>query len=496
MNGNLLQVINAFSGLRVMVIGEAMLDTYLEGFSDRLCREAPVPVVNVTDRDFVPGGAGNTAVNVRSLGAEVILLSIIGDDSEGMILKEVLEEKGVDTRYFLRSPDRRTLAKQRVISASQMLVRFDQGDTEPLDSALEEALIENITQFYPYCDAIIISDYNYGILTPNVIRALEECQRDDPHLLVVDSKRLPIYQNLNVTAVKPNYSEAQELLGLTRLSDSNARLDQIIQNGREILEMTGAHIAAVTLDQIGALVFSQEESAPYRTYAKPVPHSKAAGAGDTFVSALTLALAAGAHFENAAELASAAASIVVSKNGTSTCHVEELISHFSAQEKVVTDIFQLVAGVAAYRRENKRVVFTNGCFDILHRGHITYLNRAKACGEILIVGINSDESVRRLKGESRPINSLEDRAQILAALSCVDHIVPFNSDTPHELIRMIRPDIFVKGGDYSRETLPEASLVEKLGGKVEILPYLENLSTTNIIERIRQIDAGTTPKKG
>jgi D-beta-D-heptose 7-phosphate kinase/D-beta-D-heptose 1-phosphate adenosyltransferase len=166
------------------------------------------------------------------------------------------------------------------------------------------------------------------------------------------------------------------------------------------------------------------------------------------------------------------------------------LSHFSTQEKFVTDVFQLVAGISAYRREKKRIVFTNGCFDILHRGHITYLNRAKAYGEVLVVGLNSDDSVRRLKGSSRPVNSLDDRAQVLAALSCVDHIVPFESDTPHELIRMIKPDVFVKGGDYTRETLPEATLVEKLGGKVEILPYLENLSTTNIIERIRRIDAG------
>jgi D-beta-D-heptose 7-phosphate kinase/D-beta-D-heptose 1-phosphate adenosyltransferase len=489
MNGNLLNVINAFSGLRVLVIGEAMLDIYVEGFSERLCREAPVPVVTVTDHEFVPGGAANTAMNVRTLGAEVVFLSVIGDDPEGNMLQKCLEENGVRTENLLTSPSRRTLAKQRVIAASQMVVRFDQGSTHPLDQAQEKALIAKINHHFPDCHAVIVSDYDYGILTSGVIRALSDLQAVDPHLFIVDSKRLPVYRDLAITAVKPNYTEAQQLLGLPSLPKSSERIAQISTHGSDILDQTGAQIAAVTLDQAGALIFTRGESAPYRTYARPQPNSRAAGAGDTFVSTLALSLTSGAQVESAAELASVAASIVVGKQGTAVCHAEELLSYLSTNEKFVTDVFQLVAGITSYRHAAKRIVFTNGCFDILHRGHIAYLNRAKTCGDILIVGLNSDESVRRLKGSSRPINSLEDRAQILAALSCVDHIVPFDGDTPHDLIRVIQPDVFVKGGDYSRETLPEASLVEELGGSVEILPYLEDHSTTNIIERIRKIYA-------
>jgi D-beta-D-heptose 7-phosphate kinase/D-beta-D-heptose 1-phosphate adenosyltransferase len=185
---------------------------------------------------------------------------------------------------------------------------------------------------------------------------------------------------------------------------------------------------------------------------------------------------------------------VVSKDGTSACRAEELRLYFSTDEKYVTDVFQLAARMAAYRAEAKRIVFTNGCFDILHRGHITYLNQAKAQGDILIVGLNSDSSVRRLKGPNRPINTLEDRAQVLAALSCVDHIVAFDGSTPHELIRQIRPDVFIKGGDYTRETLPEAQLVEALGGEVRILPYLQDRSTTVIIEKIRELYVETPPR--
>jgi D-beta-D-heptose 7-phosphate kinase/D-beta-D-heptose 1-phosphate adenosyltransferase len=323
-----------------------------------------------------------------------------------------------------------------------------------------------------------------------VIDALAELQNRYPHLVVVDSKRLFEFRKINITAVKPNYKEALSLLGVERpVADTkNGRVKQMEQEGKRLLELLSTQILVITLDHDGALVFEQGQ-VPYRTYAKQQPNSKAAGAGDTFVSALTLSLASGLVTENAAELASAAASIVVNKDGTSACYADELRSFFSTGEKVVTDVFQLAGRMASYRRDNKQVVFTNGCFDILHRGHINYLNRAKSQGDILIVGVNSDEGVRRLKGPSRPINSLEDRAQILAALSCVDHIVPFDADTPHDLIRVIKPDIFVKGGDYTRETLPEASLVEELGGEVRILPYLDDHSTTGIIEKIRKLYA-------
>jgi D-beta-D-heptose 7-phosphate kinase/D-beta-D-heptose 1-phosphate adenosyltransferase len=244
---------------------------------------------------------------------------------------------------------------------------------------------------------------------------------------------------------------------------------------------------AVTLDTEGALVFERGRPA-YRTYARPTPPSRAAGAGDTFVAALALALAAGGHTPAAVEVASAAASIVVGTDGTSVCGQEQLSEYFTAVSKTLHSVDRLAARAAFHHEQGRRIVFTNGCFDILHRGHITYLNRAKALGDLLVVGINSDESVRRLKGSGRPINGLEDRVQVLAALSCIDHIVPFDGDTPEELIRAIRPDVFVKGGDYTIEQLPEAGLVEQLGGTVQLLPFVEDRSTTGIIERIRRAE--------
>jgi D-beta-D-heptose 7-phosphate kinase/D-beta-D-heptose 1-phosphate adenosyltransferase len=249
----------------------------------------------------------------------------------------------------------------------------------------------------------------------------------------------------------------------------------------------------VTLDAEGALVLERGRPA-YRAYARRSPDSRAMGAGDTFAAALALALAAGAHTPAAAELASAAAGIVVGKQGTALCSADDLRDAVAGGGKYLRDRGRLHAVLTAHREEGKRIVFTNGCFDILHRGHITYLSRAKTLGDVLVVGLNSDESVARLKGPGRPVNTLEDRAHVLAALSAVDHIVAFEEDTPIALVEDVRPDVFVKGGDYTREMLPEAPVVEALGGTIHLLPYVDDRSTSGIIERIREVEASPAPR--
>ena len=468
------------------MIGEAIIDSYLHGTADRICREAPVPIVAVKNREDLPGGAANTAVNVRSLGAQVAFLSVVGDDREGDLLCNALEARGVPTEYVLREPGRGTLAKNRVMAGSQILVRFDDGTTGPMSPEIERALIGRLEALFPECDAVIVSDYGYGILTPRVIDTLKRLQKERPRVLVADSKYLPAYRNVGVTAVKPNYGEVVQLLGYVPEENGEARVDRITRESERLLDITGAQFAAVTLDTEGAVII-ERGNPPYRTYARPAAHSRAVGAGDTFVSTLALALAAGADRPEAAELASAGASIVVAKDGTAVCSAGELREHFSAGDKYMAGVERLAARVDFYRQQGRRIVFTNGCFDILHRGHITFLNRAKALGDVLIVGVNGDASVRRLKGEGRPINSLEDRVQVLAALSCIDHIVPFDEDTPVDLLRAVCADVVVKGGNYSRETLPEAALAEELGGRVEILPIVEDLSTTGIIRKIQEV---------
>jgi len=480
---DLVKLLDAIAGLKVVVIGEAMLDCYLEGFSDRLCPEAPVPIVTVNNCIYTSGGAANTAVNLHSLGAKVKFLSVIGNDWEGTLLRQVLQERGVLTQHVLTHPDRRTLTKQRVVAASQLLVRFDQGSTAAIEPQTEQALIDQLEYYFLESDAVIVSDYSYGILTAGVIQALAKLQQSQPRILVVDSKNLTAYRHVGVTAVKPNYEQAVQLLGVKK-SEPSVRADQITTHQKRLLDLTGARIAAVTLDAEGAIIFECDRS-PHRTYAQRATYNHTSGAGDTFVSALTLALAAGATTSTAGDLAAAAAGIVVGKAGTTACSAQELREFLSPSPgKYISDLHGLVTRLKSCRASGYRVVFTNGCFDILHAGHVSYLNRAKALGDILIIGINSDTSVSRLKGPSRPINSLTDRIQVLGALGCVDYLIAFDDNTPSNLIQLIRPQIYVKGGDYTKETLPEAALVEQLGGVVKILPFVENCSTTSIIERI------------
>jgi D-beta-D-heptose 7-phosphate kinase / D-beta-D-heptose 1-phosphate adenosyltransferase len=483
MNGTNAALVNALVGRRVLVIGDAMLDSYLSGAAERLCREAPVPIVSVAARDDAPGGAANAAANVSSLGGEARLLTVVGDDTDAERLRAALAASGVPSDELLADPERGTLLKQRVAADGHLLLRFDDGSTEPVRASIEARLIERLGELHSWCEAVLISDYGYGVLADAVLHALAQLQGHSPRPLVVDAKVLDRYRQLSPTAVKPNYVEAASLLGERQVSGIGARADQMARHADRLLALCGADLAAVTLDSEGSLLL-ERGSAPYRTYARPSSNSRAAGAGDTFAACLTLALAAGADGPAAAELSSAAAAVAVGKQGTATCTADELVTYLNGASKQAADQYQLAQQVALARGQGRRIVFTNGCFDILHRGHVTYLNRAKELGEVLIVGLNSDRSVERLKGRGRPINPLEDRAQVLAALSCVDHIVPFDDDTPVELIRLLRPDVFVKGGDYTVETLPEAPLVRELGGEVQILSLVEDRSTSHLIERI------------
>jgi D-beta-D-heptose 7-phosphate kinase / D-beta-D-heptose 1-phosphate adenosyltransferase len=487
MNNPYQSVIQRFSKQKVLVIGELMLDTYLSGTSNRICREAPVPIVNVQQREDMPGGAANAAVNLAAMGAKTTFVTVTGHDREGAIVAALLKKCGVNTHGIVYDTSRETITKKRVLADGQLIVRYDYGTIGPLSPECEQELIERLTSLYPKTDAVLVSDYGYGILSDKVIEALEGLQKQHPKLLVVDSKYLGLFHDLHPTAVKPNYQEAIQLLNLPKASKGK-RVEQILANGKCILDVTGASVVTLTIDSEGSVIF-EKGKAPYRTYAKPVPNSQAAGAGDTYVAALTVALSLGLAPLEAAELAAAAASVVVHKKGTATCSAKELAQFFNPPQKVIHDRDELADRVRAYREQGRKVVFTNGCFDILHRGHISYLSDAKALGDVLIVGVNSDESVHALKGPERPINQLDDRMQVLAALDCVDHVVSFDEPTSVELIKVVEPDVFVKGGDYTKDDVPEAPVVEELGGTVEILPYVADQSTTAVIEKIRAAEA-------
>jgi D-beta-D-heptose 7-phosphate kinase/D-beta-D-heptose 1-phosphate adenosyltransferase len=480
---DLVQLVRDLSGLDVLVIGDAILDSYLIGTADRICREAPVPIVALGDRVDAPGGAGNAAVNAAALGGNVRFLAVAGDDRERRVLARSLRARGVAADDLLEDPTRETLSKNRLVADSQILVRFDRGTTEPAGAGTEAALIARLRDAFAESDVVMVSDYGYGTLTPTVIDALAELQAESPTVVVVDAKYPHRFRDVGVTAVKPNHGETARILGLAP-QHGPARAATIEAHASDLFEITGARMVVVTLDVDGAILL-ERGCPPYRTYARPSSNAKATGAGDTFTAALSLALGAGGPPVAAVELASHAASVVVERDGTSTCSSTQLLERVGGIATFVSDWDAIERLATAHRRDGRRIVFTNGCFDILHRGHITYLNQAKAMGDVLIVGLNSDDSVRRLKGPARPINPLEDRADVLAALSCIDHIVAFEEDTPVRLIERIRPDVFVKGGDYRPDMLPEAPTVEALGGKVHILPYVEDRSTTGIIEHIK-----------
>jgi D-beta-D-heptose 7-phosphate kinase/D-beta-D-heptose 1-phosphate adenosyltransferase len=474
--------IDRFADRRVLVIGDPMLDGYLEGVCGRVCPEAPVPVVELTAESTAAGGAANVAVNVAALGAHVMFLAATGDDPEADELGRVLSGHGIDGTHLLRQPGRRTLAKRRVMAAGQVVCRLDQGHKSPLDAGTEARLVDRLRDLWPEADAVILSDYGYGVLTPAVIASVANLQRHHPRTVVADSKRLSAFRSVGPTVVKPNYLEAVKLLGEDPPPGAD-RVAMITEAGSRLFERTGAGVVAVTLDTDGAVVLERGRP-PYRTYAEPRPHSRASGAGDTYAAALALALAAGTDTPTAAELAAAAATVVVGRDGTACCTARELRAQIAGGGKLL-DHEEIIVRLAEERKRGRRVVLTNGCFDLLHRGHVTYLSRAKALGDVLVVGLNTDAGIRRVKGPGRPINTLDDRLAVLAALSCVDYLVAFGEDTPHALIRAVRPDVFVKGGDYTRDRLPEAGLVEELGGQVRILSLVSDRSTTGLIQKIR-----------
>jgi D-beta-D-heptose 7-phosphate kinase / D-beta-D-heptose 1-phosphate adenosyltransferase len=483
MDIDLTRLTNDLQGLLVAVVGDPILDVYLNGNIARLCREAPIPVVQLHGIDDVPGGAGNVAVNAAALGAEVRFYGFVGDDLEGTRLKRALQQRGVSPDSLLVDPDRRTPAKHRLLSDSQILARFDQGVPATAARYCRGLLLERLRDALRDCDAVIVSDYGYGSVSDEILELLTTYARAGGIPVVADGRDFSRLPQLRPTAMKPSYEEVLRLLGETP-PPGVARADWISEHSEAILSKAQSRIVAVTLDTDGAVILERDRP-PVRTYARPARPSRSTGSGDTFVTALTLALAAGADTPEAAEIASAAASVVVAKDGTAACTARELREAIAGSEKRLVDTDDLGAHVAAARAQGRRIVFTNGCFDILHRGHVTLLSRAKSLGDVLIVGVNSDASVRQLKGPTRPINLVEDRINVLTALSCVDYVIPFDADSPRDLIQAVRPDIYVKGGDYTHGTLPEAALVESLGGTVCILPLIEDRSTTGIIARIR-----------
>lgn len=481
------RILAGYRSQRILVIGDFILDCFFKGSSTRLSPDAPVPVVALDERAYTLGGAANVAMNLRALGAEVHCCTVTGADDDGRKGLSLLTQQGIGVQYAVQDSARTTIVKTRVQAGAQIITRFDYGNEDPIGAATENALIAHLRAAYAHCDVVLVADYGKGVITDQVLETLIALKAADPKFIAVDSKRADYFRRLQPSLVKPNYGEAIHLLQLCR--QNNNRAAQLRCMGDKLYAMTGAAVTAVTLDTEGALIFLQDDFY-YKGDALPIQHPNCNGAGDTFISVFALSMICGASLEQATELAGIAASIGMGKSHTAFCSREELYSFVMGSQKQVSSLAALSRLCARYRAAGKRIVFTNGCFDILHSGHVSYLDRARALGDVLIVGVNNDDSIRRLKGNGRPVNPLEDRMAVLSGLAAVDHIISFGAaadDTPVPVIEVVKPAVFVKGGDYAKEDLPEAALVEAMGGKVELVPYIPERSTTRIISRIYHI---------
>ncbi|WP_250899986.1 D-glycero-beta-D-manno-heptose 1-phosphate adenylyltransferase [Curtobacterium flaccumfaciens] len=470
----------------VVVIGDCILDRWTVGEAERVSREAPAPVVRVTETIAVPGGAANTAVNARALGARVRLVGLIGDDEAGGVLRERLETAGVDTAFLVEIAGARTTTKSRVVGGDRVVVRVDDLAGTPTADH-NERLARAVARAVRCADAAVVCDYGLGVRAEDVVPVLD---RDRPGSIVVDAHDLPRWASLRPDLVTPNAGEAAALLGRD-LGTGADRVAAVLGARADVLARTGARAAVVTLDRDGTVLLERSTDKGFRTRAVPASEQQASGAGDTFCAAATVALAVDASVRDAVSVAQAAADVVVREAGTSVCSAAALLDSVTAPAATVVDHDELAAAVERARQVGRRVVFTNGCFDVVHRGHTTYLRQARDLGDLLVVALNDDDSVRRLKGPERPINSAEDRAGVIAALACVDLVTVFATDTPIPLIERLRPEVYVKGGDYSPEMLRETAVVRGYGGEVVMVDYVPEHSTTAVVRRIREAAAAS-----
>ena len=494
-------LIRRFRGLRALVIGDVILDSYLEGSATRLCSEGPVPVVRQTAEERTPGGAANSAANLRALGAEVILLGVVGADPAGRLLRAALSEHNVSDRWLVEDQACSTLHKLRILADNQYVVRFDEGVTARCSTATNDRLIAHLEAEFPRVDLVVVSDYGYGVAAGALLERLRELRAADPRVLVVDSKRLAHFRHAGATAITPNYREACLTVDPAAPVDAGTDPARVETVARGLLAEVDAELAAVTLGPGGVFLASRAGLAR-RLPAHPVPYAHDVGAGDSFTAALALALGAGAAADEAARIGLAAGAIAVTKRRTAVVRHQELLQRVSARDGA--GVGAAAQGWTALRAEldllpalpdgrRPRIVFTNGVFDILHAGHVHFLRAARALGDILVVGVNSDRSAAALKGKHRPINGQHDRLALVAALEPVDHVLLFDEETPREAILALRPDLHVKGGDYAGETLPEAEAVHAVGGQIHIVPLLGDLSTSGVIDRIIALAAPPAP---
>ncbi len=470
---------------RLVVIGDVMLDEHIWCDVERISPEAPVPVAKVKNITHVPGGAANVANNIAGMGGHVYLVGLIGVDHSADVLKEKLQEQLISTDWLITAADRPTITKTRIIAHSQQVVRVDKEDNRPIDPIFQSQIIAKIEANIASIDGIILSDYGKGLLSDNLVQSLIQLARHHKKIIAIDPKGKQFDKYKGATLITPNRKEAQEAIGML-LPDE--RLIQL--EGEKLRNKLQLSYLLITRSEEGMSLFIDSEYAHIPTVAREV--YDVSGAGDTVIAVMTLALASGLSPQQSAELANIAAGVVVAKVGTVAINRDELRRALVENKQVdhpwqrkIIDSLHCEALMAELHRNGKNIVSTNGTFDILHIGHTRYLAEAKKMGDILVVGVNSDASVKRYKSPDRPINPLADRMEILANLEMIDYVVMFDEDTPNRLLEKIKPTIHVKGGDYDIEKLPETAVVRKYHGEVRTVQFVEGKSTTNVINKMQ-----------
>jgi D-beta-D-heptose 7-phosphate kinase/D-beta-D-heptose 1-phosphate adenosyltransferase len=478
-------LLGAIVGARVVAVGDVMVDRFVYGEVTRVSAEAPIPILLLERESVMLGGAGNVARNIASLGARAALIGVVGRDAAGQeALAMIGDEPGIEG-FLLTDADRPTTVKTRFVSSGQQLLRVDLEDVAPLGREIEQRLIRTIHDAARGAGAVLLSDYGKGVVTAAVIEACLTAARAEGAMLIVDSKARGFGRYGTADIVKPNAAELAYATDLPTASDA---------------EIEAALAKALAMSQCGAILATRSAKGmtlavrgePVRHFHRPAPEVfDTSGAGDTALSALGAALAGDVDVHAAIELALLASSVAVEKAGTATASPDELIeaelaAHRAPMEAKVVTLAGMSRTLNRWRARGLRIGFTNGCFDILHPGHVSYLNQARAWCDRLIVGLNTDASVRLNKGPHRPVNCLEARAMVLAGLSCVDLVVPFDDETPEALITAARPDVLIKGGDYRLEDVVGYAYVTGYGGEVRLAAFIDGHSTTATIARLSE----------
>jgi D-beta-D-heptose 7-phosphate kinase / D-beta-D-heptose 1-phosphate adenosyltransferase len=465
---------------KILVVGDLMIDHYLWGSCERISPEAPVQVVNVSSESIILGGAGNVINNLYALGAKVDVISVIGECKTSKELKRLLTDIKVDTQYLITQKDRVTSRKSRIIAEQQQVVRYDRESSDEINIESQQAIHQTFSAIINNYDIVLLSDYGKGVLTFDLTQSLISIASKNSKKILADPKGLDYSKYKGAYLLTPNKKEASEAANISIKDDKSLiKVIQILKN------QCNLEVSLITLSEQGVAIFDNELRI-HPTVAREV--FDVTGAGDTVLASLGFALSSNKSIDEAVKFANLASGVVVGKIGSATASMNEIIEYESSLNKSTSDNHiktwdEISSIVNELKKKKKKIVFTNGCFDILHIGHIKYLETAKSLGDILILGLNSDNSVRRLKGENRPINHQNDRAYILASLEVIDYVVVFDEDTPIDLITLIQPDVLTKGSDYEGKEIAGQDIAKEL----KLINFVNGKSTTNTIERIKKI---------